>query len=150
MAHRLTKDFYLHEFTTSQTAARMGKTIVAPPTVIANIEALCRYILQPLRDSIGVTITINSGYRPLWLNTAVGGSTTSQHVFGQAADIVASRHTPRELCEHIVEIDLPFDQLILEFDQWTHVSYAKNPRHQILTARVVNRKTRYFPGLVEG
>ena len=149
MSHRLTKDFFLHEFTTSQTAARMGRAIVAPPDVIGNIELLCRHILQPLRNSIGVTISINSGYRPLWLNTAVGGSKTSQHVFGQAADIVAARYSPRQLCERIIELDLPFDQLILEFDQWTHVSYAVSQRRQILTARVVKGKTKYFPGLVE-
>jgi hypothetical protein len=147
----LSKSFTLDEFTRSQTAARMGREVVAPPEVVANLTWLCQEILQPLRDSIRSVMTINSGYRPGWLNAAIGGSKTSQHMTGQAADILAKGYSPLGLCQEIVDHRLPFDQLLLEFDSWTHVSVAlpgAKPRQQILTYRIVNGKTVIYPGLV--
>lgn len=145
----LSKDFFLHEFTSSQTAARMGREVVAEESIVEALTVLCSKVLQPLRDSIGVTISITSGYRPLWLNTLVGGSATSQHVYGEAADIKAAGHTPLQLCQEIVRLDLPFDQLILEFDQWTHVSYGSRSRRSVLTARVIGGRTQYLQGLIK-
>lgn len=146
---KLTKDFYLHEFTRSQTAARIGRKIEPSLTEIGNLSQLCIHVLQPLRDAIGVTITISSGLRPLWLNGLVGGSKTSQHVYGEAADILAQGYSPMKLCEKIVELKLPFDQLISEFDQWTHVSYSGKRRGKVMTARTIDGQTVYLNGLVK-
>jgi hypothetical protein len=144
----LSRDFLLHEFTRSQTAARMGREIV--PTVVETgaLTQLCIHVLQPLRDAIGVTIMITSGLRPAWLNPLIGGSKTSQHMKGEAADIIAAGYTPLQLCREIAMLELPFDQLILEFDEWTHVSFSDRKRGSILTARRVNGETVYLKGLV--
>lgn len=144
----LSKDFLLREFTRSETAARMGRPIVPDTTVVTALTALCLNVLQPLRDAIGVSIHVTSGYRPGWLNAVIGGSTTSQHMHGEAADIVAVGYTPLMLCQKIVELALPFDQVISEFDEWTHVSYSSRHRRQVLTARRINGKTQYLQGLV--
>lgn len=144
----LSKDFLLHEFESSQTAARLGREVVAGEDIVQSLTLLCLNVLQPLRDAIGVTISITSGYRPTWLNIMVGGSAASQHVQGEAADIKAAGYTPLQLCREIVLLELPFDQVILEFDQWTHVSFSPRSRRQVLTARVIDGKTQYLPGLV--
>lgn len=144
---QLTKSFSLHEFTRSQTAARIGRKIEPSLTEIGNLSQLCIHVLQPLRDAIGVTITITSGLRPIWLNGLIGGSKTSQHVYGEAADIVAQGYSPLQLCEKIVELKLPFDQLIHEFSEWTHVSYSPKNRRKIMTARIIDGKTVYLNGL---
>ena len=145
---QLSKDFLLHEFTRSQQAARLGRAIVAEPEIVEALTKLCINVLQPLRDAIGTTITVTSGYRPAWLNLMVGGSATSQHMKGEAADIIAAGYTPLQLCREIAMLDLPFDQLILEFDEWSHVSFSDRKRGQILTARRINGETVYLKGLV--
>jgi hypothetical protein len=147
---QLSRSFWLHEFLRSETAARMGREIVADDDIVQSLKALCVNVLQPLRDEIGATITISSGYRPDWLNQKIGGSKTSQHMKGEAADIVAAGYTPLLLCEEIVRLKLKFDQLIYEFGPtgWTHVSCAPSPRKSILTARSVGGKTIYLKGLV--
>ena len=89
---QLTKNFSLHEFTKSNTAARRG--IDNNPTAehIHNLVELCEHVLQPLRDAIGKSIRISSGYRSAELNEAIGGASrngkpTSDNCFGRAADI---------------------------------------------------------------
>lgn len=147
----LSRDFHLHEFLRSQTAARMGREIVPTPAEIEALTLLCLNVLQPLRDAIGVTITINSGLRPPWLNGLVGGSKSSQHVKGEAADIVAQGYTPLQLCQKIVDLHLPFQQCILEYASWTHVSIppaGHEPKRVMLTAVSRNGRTVYLPGLV--
>lgn len=147
---KLSQSFFLHEFTRSQTAARMGRAVEASTDIALRLAWGCYTILQPLRDRIGATITINSGYRPPWLNEAVKGSDKSQHMLGQAADIIAVGFTPFNLCRQVINYGLPFDQLILEFDSWTHVSWAlpgETPRGQVLTYRTIDGTTRVLSGL---
>lgn len=144
----LSLSFTLDEFLRSQTAARLGREIVAEPEIVDALRELCVNVLQPLRDAIGVTIAISSGYRPNWLNPLIGGSSTSQHMQGQAADIIAVGFTPMALCQKIIDLGLPFDQVISEFDQWTHVSYSERQRGQVLTARRIGGTTAYLKGLV--
>lgn len=149
---KLSGNFHLEEFLVSATAARMGRSIGRPPEeVTANLTLLCVKILQPLRDEIDRSVVIISGYRPEWLNKAVGGSPRSSHMRGEAADLIVPGKTPREVCEKIIELDLPFDQLILEFNEWVHVSYTEYPRKEVLTAKKVRYgrgfKTKYFQGL---
>lgn len=152
MSLQLSQDFYLHEFTRSSIAARRGISLDnPPPNIIANLARLCSSILQPLRDSILRGINVNSGWRPQWLNVLVGGSKSSEHIDGRAADINAIGFTPMELCLHAAGMHLPFNQLILEFDQWMHISVAPanmTPKLTILTARIVNGKVQYLSGLV--
>lgn len=146
---KLTPHFNLDEFTRSETAARMGRKIEIPEAVIPNIRLLAETVLEPLRVNLRRSIFILSGYRPPWLNRAVGGSKTSQHMTGQAADIVVSGYTPAQVARRIVDLGLPFDQVILEFDRWVHVSVAPRPRGSILTARKKAGQTLYLPGIVE-
>ncbi len=135
---RLSDNFYLDEFTRSENAARAGIEIVVEEGsyVYLALKRLCGDILQPLRDVTG-PITIWSGYRPDTVNKLVGGSLTSQHRFGQAADIVVVGLTPLEVCQEIEQFGLPFDQLIHEYGQWSHVSIpapGQKQRRETLTA----------------
>lgn len=143
----LTKDFTLQEMTRSEAATRHGfKEQFAPSeNIIANLKLLCENILQPLREKLGVKISVTSGYRSKRTNNAIGGSATSQHIEGQAADIKVNGISTIELCRKIKEFDLPFDQLIEEFGQWVHVSYSEKNRRQILQATKKGRATRYAP-----
>lgn len=147
------KHFKLSEFFNSAKAQEQGiNNTTDDPAVIANIETLVDKILDPLREAFGQPITISSGYRCPAVNSAVGGSKTSQHMSGQAADIVAfvrdssgrlikddggnaiiDRTANRRLYQMIIDLGLPFDQLIDESDfAWVHVSCSPRNRRQIL------------------
>lgn len=143
----LTKDFTLEEMTRSEAATRHGFKEQYTPNeeVKSNLELLCENILQPLREKLGVKISVTSGYRCKRVNDAIGGSKTSQHVFGQAADIKVNGLSTMELCRKIKEFELPFDQLIEEFGQWVHVSFSPMSRRQILQATKKGRATKYAP-----
>lgn len=143
----LTKDFTLAEMIRSEAATRHGfKEQFTPNDEIkANLKALCENILQPLREKLGVKIRVTSGYRSKRTNNAIGGSESSQHVLGQAADINVNGITTLELCRKIKEFGLPFDQLIEEFGQWVHVSYSPRNRRQVLQATKKGRATKYAP-----
>ena len=141
----LTKNFSLHEMLISPVAVRKGieAQFNPSPEIVHNIEQLCIHILQPLRDAIGRSIMVNSGYRVTELNKLIGGSAKSQHTLGLAADIEDMVGGNQLLFEKIIAMNLPFDQLINEFDfAWVHVSFdpSKN-RKQILRAVRENGKT---------
>jgi hypothetical protein len=136
--HQLTANFYLEEFTRSEIAARLGRPIVVErdSAEYANVLRLCTHVLQPLRDGLG-PVFVTSGVRPLWLNTMIGGSQQSQHIDGQAADLVVSGFSPYEVVAWLISSGLPFDQVIHEFGQWVHVSInpvGRPPRGMVLTA----------------
>lgn len=148
---QLSPNFYLHEFTRSQAAARHGIEIEAPEgsKVFSNLQQLARVALQPARDALG-PIFISSGYRPNLLNRAIGGSDTSAHVFGCAADISVVGHTPLEVAQWFANSGIPFDQVIHEFGQWVHVGMAKpgaEPRRELLTAVRKPGRTHYVRGI---
>ena len=109
------------------------------PEVEQNLTALVDNVLDPLRLFYGKPISINSGYRCKELNKAVGGVWNSQHLTGEAADISAGNKLEnRRLAKMIVDMKLPFDQLLDEADYtWVHVSHKKygNNRGQILRMR---------------
>lgn len=149
---QLSRSFWLREFLRSDTAARMGKEIIPTDQEFANLKLLCENILQPIRDRLGKVITISSGLRPIWLNEAIGGAKNSEHTFGRAADILIAGYTPYAATMAINELGLPFNQLIHEFGQWTHVSIPEAgipPKHVILTAMHVDGKTVYKTGISE-
>lgn len=143
---RLSKNFTLDEMLESQTARRynIAEQFNPPKEVVDNLEALCKYILQPLRDAIGVSINISSGYRSPMTNAKVGGVPTSQHQKGQAADIQCPSLGNAALFNKIREMKLPFDQLIWEYGTndnpaWVHVSYGPKNRREVF-AIGVNKK----------
>ena len=147
---QLSDNFSLGEFLRSQEAARLGLDMTPPAAVIDNLRRLCRDVLQPLRDSVG-PVVITSGYRSPELNRIIGGAATSQHLYGLAADIVVPGMEPLYVCSRVQGMFFPFDQLIHEFWQWTHVSVAQDgecPRGQVLTAsRGADGRVRYDLGL---
>lgn len=131
----MTPNFTLEELTRSSTADMRGISNEPGKTETANLQRLADTILQPLRDHIKQPIVITSGYRASEVNKIVGGSKRSQHMLGQAADIRVSNMSVAELVSIIDMLDLPYHQLINEFDSWVHVSIAPNgvsPRKQIL------------------
>ena len=146
---RLSKNFSLDEFLVSQTAARHDIDMTPPPEVIENLQRLVTGCLQPLRDEVGVGIFISSGFRPLELNTKIGGSKTSAHVRGDAADLKVIGQTPFDTCELIVAMELPFDQVIHEFGRWVHLGVADILRGEQLTAYKKDGKTRYVNGILK-
>ncbi len=136
---KLSPNFSLEEMLESQTARRKGiaEQFTPPPEVVTNLKALCKNILQPLRDTLGGPIKISSGYRCPRLNKAIGGAKNSQHMAGEAADIQGIGMTNKQLFNKIKQLGLPFDQMIWEFgnDQnpaWVHVSFGPRNRRQII------------------
>ena len=130
----LSKDFTLAELTRSETADKHGIANTPDAKTIARLEVLARTILQPLRDFTLKPVHVNSGYRCEAVNSLVNGKPTSQHLRGEAADIIIEGVTPAGLVKIIDALKLPYHQLINEFDQWVHVSIApagEKPRHEI-------------------
>jgi len=152
---QLTANFSLHELTKSETALRMGFDNTPGDAEIESLRLLCEKVLQPVRDHYGKGVKCNSGFRSPESNAAVGGSKTSDHCKGQAADIEIPGVPNAELAQWIMD-NLEYTQLILEFytpgipdSGWVHVSYdPDNLKKQELTAMKVAGKTQYVPGLV--
>ena len=152
---RLSKNFSLQEYTKSQTATRQGLDNTPNEEHLASAKLLFENVVQKVRDHFGVTV-INSGYRGPALNTAVGGSSNSQHCKGEAVDIECPGTSNYDVAKWI-EDNLDFDQLILEFitlgipdSGWVHVSYkSEGNRKQSLTAMKENGKTVYKPELIQ-
>jgi zinc D-Ala-D-Ala carboxypeptidase len=135
--------FTLEEFCVSQTAIRRGLPNDPPEEAVKAIKALCANVLDPLRRKLGKPIVINSGYRSNWVNAAGGGASTSQHLKGEAADIICPGVAVTDVVKAIRELQLPFDQLIDEFGAWTHVSYCPRNRREVLKARRKDGKVVY-------
>ena len=150
----LSANFTLKELTKSDTATRLGLDNMPDDAALENLKTLCEKVLQPVRDHFGKSVTVNSGYRSPESNAAVGGSKTSDHCKGQAADIEIDGLPNPELAKWIMD-NLDYTQLILEFytqgqpnSGWVHVSYdPNNLKKQELTAVKVAGKTQYLNGL---
>lgn len=128
------KYFTIEEMTKSSTATAKHIDNTPNQTAIDNLTKLIEIVLDPLREWYGKPIRVNSGYRCKVLNKAVGGSDTSQHRLGEAADItVGTKKGNKKLFEYIKD-NLPFDQLINESNfSWVHVSYREGRlRKQVL------------------
>lgn len=149
----LSKNFSLKELTASQVAVRNGLDNTPDQTVISNLQTLVETILQPLRDHYGRSVRVSSGYRSPELNSFVGGSKTSDHCKGQAADIEIDGVANGDLAKYIAD-NFKFTQIILEFytqgvpnSGWVHISYdANNLKCETLTATKINNKTVYLKG----
>jgi hypothetical protein len=152
---QLSTNFSLHELSKSETALRMGFDNTPDEEATENLRLLCEKVLQPVRDHYGKGVKVNSAYRSPESNAAVGGSKTSDHCKGMAADIEIPGVANADLAQWIMD-NLDYTQLILEFytpgipdSGWVHVSYdPNNLKKQELTATKVAGKTQYLPGLV--
>tara|TARA_R110000822_G_scaffold25213_9_gene76436 strand:- start:2087 stop:2551 length:465 start_codon:yes stop_codon:yes gene_type:complete len=151
----LTKNFTLSELTKSETALRKGLDNAPSQDTISALQVLAVHVLQPVRDHYNRSVKVNSGYRSSEVNASVGGSKTSDHCKGQAADIEIVGVANADLAAYIRD-ELQFTQLILEFytpgvpdSGWVHVSYdPDNLKKQVMTATKRDGKTVYLPGLV--
>ena len=151
----LSENFSLHEMCQSETALRRGFDNTPDDEATENLRALCENVLQKVRDHYGKGVKVNSAYRSPESNAAVGGSKTSDHCKGMAADIEIPGVANADLAQWIMD-NLDYTQLILEFytpgipdSGWVHVSYdPANLKKQELTATKVAGKTQYLPGLV--
>lgn len=129
------KYFSFQEFERSETATRYAIDNSMPETAKANVAVLVDRVLDPLREAWGRPIYVNSGYRCPELNKAVGGSKTSHHMRGMAADISTGNYVDNaKLFQLIQTLKLPFTQLIDESNfAWVHVSLdPANIKRQIL------------------
>ena len=139
----ITKNFKLEEFAKSETAQRKGIDNSIPAELIPNIKALCENVLQPLRDYAEVPIVISSGYRCPALNKAVGGSATSQHMKGEAADIIIPSKKVGLQWFEWMRTHLSYNQLIWETNSrggsWIHVGYKRTGKNkmQVLNMKVI-------------
>ena len=150
---QLSKNLSLAEVIRSETAKRRGISNMPTEEHIENFKKLAENVFQPIRDHFGVPIHISSGYRSKALNTAIKGSSTSQHCSGEAIDIDmdATSITNKQIFDYIKD-NLEFDQLIWEFGtdenpDWVHVSYESTgkQRKQILKAIKKGNATTYIP-----
>jgi len=102
---------------------------------LSNLTRLAEF-LEQVRTLLGKPIFINSAFRSKLVNDAVGSKDTSQHRVGCAADLRVVGMTPDEVVKAIIASDLNFDQIIREFDRWTHISIPNSihnqPRKQAL------------------
>jgi hypothetical protein len=151
----LTANFTLAEMVKSETALRHDMDNTPGETEIENLKQLCEQVLQPVREHFKTGVKVNSGFRHPEVNAKVGGSKTSDHCKGQAADIEIPGIPNADLAIWIMD-NLQYTQLILEFytpgipdSGWVHVSYdPANLKKQNLTAVKKDGKTVYLPGLV--
>jgi zinc D-Ala-D-Ala carboxypeptidase len=152
---KLSANFSLAEMTKSDTALRLDMENTPGDDEIANMTALCDNVLQKVRDHYGMGVKVNSGFRHPDVNAAVGGSKTSDHCKGMAADIEIPGVANADLAQWIVD-NCEFRQVILEFytpgipdSGWVHVSYNPDDnKKQVLTAMKENGKTVYKVGLI--
>jgi zinc D-Ala-D-Ala carboxypeptidase len=130
---RLSAHFTLDELTVSQEASRRGIDNTPPPQALAALHITAQG-LEAVRVRLGCApIIVSSGYRSLEVNRVIGGSKTSQHITGQAADFIAPAFgNPTEVASALRDSGVEYDQLILEFTRWVHISFASKPRHMAL------------------
>ena len=148
----ISKHISYREGVYSTTATRRGIDNTPNDEQLTNMELIAEEVFEPLRTYVGGPIKINSFFRSPDLNTAIGGSKTSQHCKGQAMDIddTFGKMTNAEMY-HWIKDNLDFDQMIWEFGDddnpdWVHVSYVspKDNRNRCLKAYRENGKTKYM------
>jgi hypothetical protein len=149
---KISEHLSLSEVTRSETAKRKGISNNPTAEHLENFKLLAENVFEKIRNHFGVPIHISSGYRSKELNSAIGGSQSSQHSKGQAIDIDMDGSgdgvTNADVFNFIKD-NLEYDQLIWELGNdknpdWVHVSYSKDKnRKQRLKAVKKNGKTSY-------
>lgn len=141
----LSPHFTYGEMVASQTAARQDIDNTPQEHHVQNFIELCDNILEPIRLFYNRPVLITSGYRSPALNEAVGGSDSSQHMKGEAADFIVQKSDIDETFQAIATTDLPFDQMIWEYGRWIHISHTSEQenRQQILVTRRIDGRLKY-------
>ena len=132
MSDMLSPHFSLDELTASDTAARAGIDNTPPADVLETLRHTATG-LEAVRVLLGAPLHISSGYRSPALNKLVGGQPSSQHCKGEAVDFTARQFgTPEQIVAKLVASGLAYDQVILEFGRWVHISFGGKQRRQAL------------------
>ena len=134
-------NFSMDELTHSDTAARHGIDNTPNENEKDNLYKLAMELENVRKLLNNKPIYISSGYRNLELNELLGSKRTSAHIRGLASDFTCRQFgTPDEIVFAIINSDIPYDQVILEFDRWVHLSFCEDqetPRRQAL---VINKE----------
>ena len=157
---RLSKNFTLQELTKSDTALRLNMDNTPTKEGIIKLRLLAANLLQPIRNDLG-SIRITSGYRSPALSQAIGSSANSQHCRYEAVDcqfVKRGKMDNLKIYQTIVDLDLDFDQAILEFGDsteyndpmcpaWVHLSWkvVDNRKEVLIAYKDINNKTKYRP-----
>ena len=152
MTNKISKHISYKEGTYSQTALRRGLDNTPNEEQLKCMKEVAENLFEPLREWVGGPIKINSFFRGEPVNTAIGGSTRSQHMKGQAIDIDDTfGHKTNAEMYHYIKDNLDFDQMIWEFGDdknpnWVHISWVSHrPNRKKLTiAKRIDGKTRYI------
>lgn len=145
----ISKNFDYKEFEKTDVPGMQVRNTITSTEVRDNIKALVDEVLQPLRDAWDEPLAINSGYRCPEVNKAVGGVPTSQHTKGEAADVCpfgrnghGDIEVVRQLAQKAVELDLPFDQMILypSFVHFSHKLKGEQRRQILYNKRYTGKK----------
>jgi len=151
MSDRISEHISLKEGVKSHTATRLSIDNTPRGLDLINMKTIAQKVFEPLRKFVSGPIAINSFYRSPKLNSAIGGSTTSQHCIGCAIDIDDNYgyKNNAEMFNYIKD-NLDYDQMIWEFGDlenpdWVHVSYISEDanRRRCLRAYKKNGRTRY-------
>ena len=151
MSDRISEHISLKEGIKSHTATRLNIDNAPSSLDLINMTTIAEKVFEPLRKFVGGPIAINSFYRSPKLNSAIGGSTSSQHCSGRALDIddKYGYKTNAEMFKYI-QCNLDYDQMIWEFGDvnnpdWVHVSYVSEDanRRRCLIAYKEKGKTKY-------
>jgi len=142
---QLSPHFSLSQLVYSETAEQNGIDNTPPPEIVENLKRLAAG-LESVRSLLGAPLEISSGYRCPALNEAVGGSSASQHLQGLAVDFACPAFgTALEIAQAIRGSGLDFDQCILEYGRWVHLSFSDAPRRRLLT--IYDENEGYLAGL---
>lgn len=143
----LTRHFSVEHLTVSETAERLGIDNTPANDSLDNLRRLAEG-LEQVQTLLGAPIEISSGFRCNELNRAVGGATASQHTQGMAADFTCPAYgSPIEIAAAIRASGIAYDQCILEFNRWVHISFAPAPRGRMLS--IYNGEEGYLDGLID-
>jgi len=131
------KYFNIKELSYSRIAAEKGINNTPNSDAKRSLELLIDKCLDPIRQAYGKPVTVSSGYRNYLVNQLVGGKPASQHLKGEAADIVGSNEKETKRIFEIAKEQGNFDQLLFEKNNkgsvWVHISYkAEGNRHQCI------------------
>ena len=128
----LTSHFTFEELVGSQYAARNGISNIPPSDMIPTLLATAQG-METVRMLLGAPILISSGYRSPELNKALGGAANSQHMLGEAVDFTCPGFgTPEQIVPAIIRAKIPYDQVIIEYDRWVHISFSSRNRQNAL------------------